>query len=164
MAQAIYKVVKEFEHDGVMRKLGEELALGAREGDTLIKQHLVTEGRFLDPADPKDAKLIEEVKSRRGEKHDEMTAREEERDAEKEVNLEKKDEDEAKEKAEKEEKENAEKEGGEVTDESQADLEAGLDEQPEGGDDTVDESEVTTEDAVPTEEAKPVTKRKGLLG
>lgn len=160
MAQAIYKVVKEFEHDGVMRKLGEELALSAREGDTLIKQHLVTEGRFLDPADPKDAKLIEEVKSRRGEKHDEMTAREEERDAEKEVNLEQKDEDEAK---EKEEKENAEKEGGEVSDESQADLEAGPDAQPEGGDDTVDESKVTTEDAVPTEEAKPVTKRKGLL-
>ena len=152
MAQAIYEVVKEFDHEGVMRKLGEELALSDREGDTLIKQRLVTEGRFLDPADPKDAKLIEEVKSRRGEKHDEMTAREEERDAEKEVNLEKKDEDEAKDKAEKEAKENAD---------IQTDPDP--DPQPEGGDDEAVE-EVTTEDAVLTEEAKPVTKRKGLLG
>ena len=129
-----------------MRKLGKELALSDREGDTLIKQRLVTEGRFLDPADPKDAELIAEIKTRRGEKHDEMTAREEERDAEKEVNLEKKDEDEAKEKAD-----------------IQTDPDPEADPQPEGGDDIVDgldEVEVTTED----EKEKPVTKRKGLIG
>lgn len=72
MAQ-IYKVLEDFELDGVMRKRGEEIACRAREGEKLVREKkLAHSERELDPNDPKDAALKAEADKRAADKNKEL--------------------------------------------------------------------------------------------
>lgn len=72
MAQ-IYKILEDFELDGVMRKRGEEIACRAREAEKLMREKkLAPSERELDPKDPKDAALKAEADKRATDKHKEL--------------------------------------------------------------------------------------------
>lgn len=72
MAQ-IYKVLEDFEFDGVVRKRGEEIACRAREAEKLIREKkLIPSKRELDPNDTKDAALKAEADKRATDKNKEL--------------------------------------------------------------------------------------------
>lgn len=69
----IYKVLEDFEFDGVVRKRGEEIACRAREGEKLMREKkLAPSERELDPNDPKDAALKAEADKRASDKNKEL--------------------------------------------------------------------------------------------
>lgn len=72
MAQ-IYKVLEDFEFNGVVQKRGEEIACRAREAEKLIREKkLIPSQRELDPSDPKDAALKAEADKRATDKNKEL--------------------------------------------------------------------------------------------
>lgn len=87
MALKNFKALKDFERDGVSVKSGEELVLTEREGEKRMAAGEVMDGRFLDPADPKDAKAIEKAEAEYDEKYEANMAKEAARDEAKQEEL-----------------------------------------------------------------------------
>lgn len=87
MALKNFKALKDFERDGVSVKSGEELVLTEREGEKRVKAGEVMDGRFLDPADPKDAEKIEAAEAEYDEKYEANMAKEAARDEAKQEEL-----------------------------------------------------------------------------
>lgn len=100
MAQ-IYKVIKPLELSGKTYRLGEEVALGAREAEDLMNKGFLAntrngfpntaaadaknqeQSREPDMKDPKDAAMVADHKARKDEKHAELTGKKAEKETEK---------------------------------------------------------------------------------
>lgn len=91
MAFAHYKALEEFEFRNKKVRRGDELVMSSRDGDTLIKERKVTEGRFLDPNEPKDKAAIEEAEREHEAEHQATTEKETARESKKDVALRAKD-------------------------------------------------------------------------
>lgn len=98
MATAIYKVVQEFELDGELKKVDDEVTLRSRDGEILVKQGKIVEDRFLDPEIQADADMIGEVDAKHEEEHQAAVVKEEAREEQHQQDLEEKDAEEAREK------------------------------------------------------------------
>lgn len=115
MSTRLYKVAQEFEHEGNTLKIGTEIVLKERDGEALIKKQKLVEGRYLDPADPDDEKMIKEAEKKHKVKYDANAEREKERSVGKKTRDEAKDKKEADELAKKEEAMAAEADAKEET-------------------------------------------------
>jgi hypothetical protein len=138
MAIAKYKVVKEFEYEGVAKKLGEEIITRDSEGETLVEEGKVNLCRHLEPTDPEDKALIDayrekekgtiETREEENEVRDEATQenlkKQDEEAIEREAELAKTEEVEATEEAEKSVEEEKAVEGDEATQEDADDEES----------------------------------------
>lgn len=81
----VFKVLKNFELDGEVVRIGQEVVCRAREAEKLQKEGFITPStRELDPADKKDAELIAKSDGRAEKRHNEIKENTAERDAEKE--------------------------------------------------------------------------------
>lgn len=87
MAIAKYKVVKEFEYEGSLKKLGEEIITRDSIGETLVEEGKVNIIRHLEPTDAEDLALIEAYRESEKETIDEREAAEEVRDEATQENL-----------------------------------------------------------------------------
>lgn len=87
MVISFYKVVAEFDLDGAPQQLGSEIFLPEREGEKLVKQGVVVQGRTLDPEDVDDAKKIKEAEEAHDARYAVAKKKEEARDEQKEDEL-----------------------------------------------------------------------------
>ncbi len=64
MAIAKYKVLKQFEHDGQLLKLGQEILLRDSEGEALLQEGCLDLSRYLDLDNPEDKVIHDDFRSK----------------------------------------------------------------------------------------------------
>lgn len=79
-----YKVLRDFDYKGKTLTAGEEIFLPEREGEKLLKEGSVTQGRFLDPSNGDDKKRIEQAEAEHDAEYEVAKKKDEERDEKKE--------------------------------------------------------------------------------